>query len=70
MQLTVHPFESRFEFYHELQLASSSHSGTCWYGNARKGKARKGKARKGKEIKERHDKAKHGMTLQGKARYI
>jgi hypothetical protein len=30
MQLNIHPSESIFEFYHELQLASSSHSGTHW----------------------------------------
>jgi hypothetical protein len=67
MQLMVHPYESRFEFYHELQLDSSIHSGT-WQGMARqclsislglgmetKGKEKQGKARKAKE---RHENAK------------
>jgi hypothetical protein len=62
MQLTVHPSESWFEFYRELQLTSSSHLGTCGQfgpggikskpsGIKRKGNARKGKARQGKAIK-------------------
>jgi hypothetical protein len=29
MQQMICPSESQFDFYHELQLASSSHSGTC-----------------------------------------
>jgi hypothetical protein len=60
MQLMVHPYESRFEFYSELQLASSSHLGTCLYGNERKIKEMQGKAKQGKENqgKLRHDKVK------------
>jgi hypothetical protein len=29
LQLTIHPFKSMFEFFHELKLASSSHLGKC-----------------------------------------
>jgi hypothetical protein len=29
MKLMFHLFKSWFEFYHEFQFASSSHSGTC-----------------------------------------
>jgi hypothetical protein len=66
MQPMVHPSESQFEFYHELQLASSSHSGT-WQGTTRQclgiglglGMEMQGKEKqKGKQAKERHDKAK------------
>jgi len=31
MQPMIHPYKSRFELYHDFQLASSRHSGT-WQG--------------------------------------
>jgi hypothetical protein len=66
MQPMIHPYKSRFEFYHEFQLASSSHSWT-WKIMARKclgislglGMIMQGKTKQYKEIKakERPDKA-------------
>ena len=77
MQLMVHPSESHFQFYHELQLASSSHLETCQgmkrqflgiglgLGMEMQGKEKQGKPRQDmtRLSKSRHGKARQGLHL-------
>jgi hypothetical protein len=51
MKPTFHQYEAQLGIYRELQVTSSSHSGTCWqFGMAIQGKVMQTMAWKGKVV--------------------
>jgi hypothetical protein len=51
MKPTFHQYEAQLGIYRELQVTSSSHSGTCWqFGMAIQGKVMRTMAWKGKVV--------------------